>query len=265
MSHMGDGGSRETPDSSPEAPGYVRVPLPIAAAGVIVVLAVLLAIGLYANANLRARGVILPTPATAVEAATTAVPTLAPATPLAASTAATPIPAAATATSPAAPTAAATSAPTQVVAVESATPTSAPVVGSVSPTPSPTVEPTLAAKVGAAYERYWQVRSQALLDLDKSHLSEAMGGDHLASTSNLIDQLIEENRAIQTSVDHDYQVVKASEGSAEIFDDYLSSSFYIDPQSLRPLSAPASDELRVLYQMINIDGVWKVIDSVRAD
>jgi hypothetical protein len=242
----------------------------VVAIGLFALLAVLLGAGLYANANLRSPGVSIPTPAPAAAAATEPPSTpqpAAPATPQLATPTRVP---AATATPPLQPTlapAVPTAALTPLVQVgdAGATPAVASAATAETPKPLPTVEPTLAAEVSSAYERYWQVRSEALLDLDKTHLSEAMSGDHLASTSQLIDELSGENRAIQTNVDHDYEVIQASEESAEVYDDYLSSSYYVDPRSGKELTDPATDELRVLYQLIHTDGVWKVVDSVRAE
>ena len=197
MSEIGDGGSRETP--AREGTGYLRVPLPVAALAAAVVLAVLLAVGLYANANLRTSGVILPTPATAVAAATLPPATLAPTAPpggchgdsqAAAVIATSPPTAAAVATN------AATAGSTPLATVEGATPTAAAGAGAQSPTPLPTVEPTLAAEVSHAYERFGTC-VRALLELDKSHLSQAMDGDIWRRTIR-ISRVTVENRPLQT-------------------------------------------------------------------
>jgi hypothetical protein len=133
------------------------------------------------------------------------------------------------------------------------------------PSTPPTLDSVLVAEVGKAYEQYWQIRTHALLELDKTHLSEAMGGDHLNSVSQRIDELRTENRAIKTNVDHDFTVVQVSGNAAQIVDDYISDSIYVDPATQRPLSEPASDELRVLYRLSRSEGTWKVVDSVRAN
>src|SRR5207237_7634353 len=83
-------------------------------------------------------------------------------------------------------------------------------------TARPALDPALVTEVGQAYEKYWQVRAQALLELDETHLAEAMGGDHLASTAQLINQLRVENRAIKTDVDHDYHVVQVDRKSTRL-------------------------------------------------
>lgn len=240
------------PEGTQESASYLRLPWYVVTAALVLVVGGTLAFGLYATRASRE-------------------PVAAPPTPLPSATAAaTPI--AATAAPPIAPTI--TPAPTPLIVNLAPTATSVPAGATATPietsatpnpTAPPTVEPTLAAEVGAAYERYWGVRAQALLDLDKSHLAEAMDGDHLASTANLIDELHSENRAIKTVVDHDYLVEQAQDSSAQVFDDYLSSSFYVEPGTLKAISSPSSDELKVLYKMMRIDGVWKVVDSVRAE
>jgi hypothetical protein len=260
-------------EQEPSPTPYVRLPLSLVALGIVVFLALLLGAGLYANTNMRQQGLVLPTPPQASPSLTpksTPLPVA-----LAGSISTTPSPDLPATSEPVAQptpridaTNAPALAPTSVSPAFPLTPTTIPITANAtmeSPTSTPTVEPTLAAEVGTAYEHYWQVRSEALLQLDKSHLSEAMGGDHLVSTSQLIDELLSENRAIQTSVDHDYQVIQATNESAQVFDDYLSSSFYVDPKTQAALTKPASDELRVLYQLKQSDGVWKVVDSVSAD
>lgn len=235
-------------NQEPTPSPYLRLPAPLLAVGLLAFLVVLLAAGVYANNSLRPRGIITPTPAPAESAVAVAAPTSRP----------TVAPTAAPSVTPT-PRPQPTITPTPQVVI----------VASVSPTPVetalPTVEPALAQEVGQAYDHYWDVRADALLHLDKSHLTEAMDGDHLASTLHLIDELLSENRAIQTNVDHDSHVVQASNDSAQVFDDYLSGSFYVDPKTLSPLTQPASDELRVLYQLRRVDGVWKVVDSISAD
>jgi hypothetical protein len=255
------------PQDTEQAPAptpYLRLPVPLVTAALVVFLGLLLGLGLYANANLRAQGIVVPT-----AVATAAVPSAAATV---AQTPATSIPAPALPpTASPAPTQAVLATPVPsatkvppVIVLATMTPATE-LAGTVVAPPSPTVYPALAAEVSLAYEHYWQVRADALLHLDKTHLTEAMEGDHLASTSHLIDELRDENRAIQTSVDHDYHVIEATNTSASVFDDYLSSSFYIDPVTLAPISQPASDELRVLYRFQQFDGVWKVVDSISAD
>jgi hypothetical protein len=218
-------------ESAPEAgqTGYLKLPWLLVAGALIVLLGGALAVGLMANRSLREQ-VALPTPtAAALAAAPTATRVRA------------------TATSP---PATATPVP-QVTPTSVATATPEPTLA---PSPRPTVDPALADEVSQAYLHYWDVRADALLNLDDSELPEVMGGDHLASAEKLIQQLRAEGHAIQTDVKHNFAVLDASTNHAEVVDIYEDNSMYVDPQSHRPIGAPVSDNLKELYVMDKIDG-----------
>jgi hypothetical protein len=215
---------------------YVRLPWPVVAAGIFGVLAIILAIGLYANQNLRPQVQIV---ATSTPVAVINTPTLA---------------AAAVATPPSAPT------PLLLVGP---TPTPPVRVETASPTASSTVNPALAEQVGRAYENYWQVRAEALFRLDDSKLSEVMDGDHLRSVEDLISELRSEGRAIETNVQHSYTVVEATIDSAKVTDSYVSNSVYVDPTNHVALSEPAGDRVRELYELKRVGGSWKVMSLAK--
>jgi len=231
---------------------YMRLPWPLVALGLIVLLAVVFGVGLYANRYLRPQVGPVPTSEPAVAAAppTTATPQVATAAPTPAPTVVVQATALATAIPPP-PTAA----PTDVTLVV------------VSPTPSalPTVEPALADEVGRAYVMFWRVRSQALLELDPSHLSDVMGGDYLTNVTQRIDELRAEGRAIKTQVMLNYTVVEASTDSASVVDYFKDNSVYVKIDTEEPLSTPTADQLNVLYRLRKFSDVWKVVDSVRSD
>jgi hypothetical protein len=227
---------------------YVRLPWRLVTAGLIALLAIVLGIGLYANRNLRPQVGLVPTPDPAVALPpVTATPQVALLTPTSVPTL---VPAGATV-----PAAGATPA---------VAPTPAASIG-VTPSARPTLDAVLVAEVTKAYERYWLIRSQAFIELDKTYLGEIMGGDHLDMLSHRIDELRIENRAIKTDVDHQYHVVQVNADTAQIIDDYISNSIYVDPATKLPLTEPAADELRVLYRLHKVDRKWIVVDSVRAD
>jgi hypothetical protein len=153
----------------------------------------------------------------------------------------------------------------------SALTTTAPTVGEPSPTqaipastPTPTVSPELATEVGDAYQAYWQVRAQALYDLDTSHLPEVMSGDHLAAVQARIDELRSEGRAIDTEVDHNFVVIQAVGDDAEVADSYVDNSVYVDLQDKSQLTTPTKQMLNEVYVMNRTDGIWRVVDLVRS-
>ena len=274
----------EAPDAEREPDGYIRLPWQIVGGALFLFLAALFAFGLFANRNLRPQLTVAPTAVSVGEAQTpglaeAATPTALVGAPPKPVGTATPQPAAAAtatvavtatsmrATANGATAAAATSEPaatpapvlTAGTATIAVTPTR-----EAAATPRPTVSPELAAEVGDAYKQYWQVRAEALFDLDTSRLSEVMSGEHLAAIEKLIEELRSEGHAIQTDVNHKYAVVEASSNDAEIEDTYTDSSVYVDAQSHAVLSEPANDVLQEQYQMSRINGGWRVVGLVRA-
>jgi hypothetical protein len=255
-------------EQEPYRTPYMRLPAPLVALGLVVFLGLLLGAGIYANANLRPQGVVMPTPVPSRVELTIV--------PVAESTPATthqPTPALVSPTPAAQPTTGkdatvfATQAPERVVVVLDAT--STPTVGATqsneSPTPAPTVDPSLAAEIGAAYESYWRVSSQALLDLDPTHLSDVMEGSYLHTFEMRLDNLRTSGRAIKTQVTLNYKVIEASDTTAVVIDRVEDDSYYVSAGSEEPLSDPSNDLLRLELKMLNDTGTWKVVESVSAD
>jgi hypothetical protein len=230
---------------------YMRLPWPLVAVGLLALLALVLGIGLFANRYLRPQVGLVPTPETAVVAApaATSTPRVAAAAPTLAPTLIIQAPGAATATPPP-PTALAASTPA--------------VVASLTPSALPTVEPALADEVGRAYVMFWRVRSQALLELDQTHLSDVMWGDYLTNVNQRIDELRAEGRAIKTQVVLNYSVVEASSDSASVVDYFKDNSIYVKIDTEEPLSTPTADQLNVLYRLRKFSDAWKVVDSARS-
>jgi hypothetical protein len=244
---MDDGREPESDGRSP----YLRLPWPLVAAILFGVLAVLLALGFYANRNLRPQVGLSATPAPSafsVAVAATATPP----------PVATPAPTSlgvVTLVSPTEASAAATAIPSPTLAL-AAIP---------APTALPTVEPVLADEVGKAYVTYWRVRSQALLELDPVHLPDVMDGEYLNQFETQLKSLQMQGRAIKTQVTLNYVVVQASNETATIHDRVEDDSFYVVPGTQDPLTPPANDVLRLELKLRKSEGSWKVIDSVSAD
>jgi len=221
------------PEPAASASPYLRFSAPVVAGVLLVFLAALLAFGLYANANLRPPGVAVPTP---VAAAAPATPTAAP---VAQPTATLAVPT---------PTIEPTREPTPLAVIPStATPEVTAVATALPPTATvtvrPTISPELETEIGDAYQTYWQVRAQALYDLDTTHLDEVMAGDHLSAIQDRINELRAEGRAIQTEVDHDYAVVDVSVNTARVADSYVDRSIYVDAETHNDLSTPTGQHV----------------------
>ena len=240
-------------DGDREGSPYIRLPWPVVAGGLLIFLAAALGFGLYANRNLR--------PLTGPASSTGPTPIAAAAAPASAATAM-PMQDVRTPQSASAPAATAVAIPTATERVPTTLPATATAVPA--PTARPTVSPELAAEIGDAYRHYWQIRAEALFDLDASHLPEVMAGEHLVSVETFIEQLRSEGHALQTDVDHKYAIVQASANEAEVADTYTDYSVYVDPVSHAALTEPANDVLQEEYQMSRIDGSWRVVSLVRA-
>jgi hypothetical protein len=159
---------------------------------------------------------------------------------------------------------------TPLVLVLDATPTATTAVVTSPPAPTPglkplpTVEPALAAEVSQAYENFWQVTSQALLELDTTHLQDVMDGDYLAAISDRISELRAEGKAIKTHVILNYAVLSATQDIATVVDDFEDDSVYVRIGTDEPISEATADQVRTVYKLSKSSGVWKVIDSVRS-
>ena len=242
----------EPPDAEREPDGYIRLPWPLVAGGLFLLLAALFAFGLFANRNLRPQVGIVSTPPPIALTTPTAPPVAAPVhVPVSTPTSpATNVSATAAADSP---TAIATQAPTQTrVPIAEATP----VVQS-------TVDPALADDIGRAYVSFWRIKSQALLELDPSHLSDVMDGDYLVTTNELIEDLRSEGHAIKTQVVLNYVVVEADADNATIVDNFDDKRVYVAIGTEDVLSSPATDKLSIVYRLKKFSGTWKVVDSAR--
>ena len=92
-----------------------------------------------------------------------------------------------------------------------------------------------------------------------------MDGDYLANVERRIDELRAEGRAIKTQVVLNYFVLRASDASASVVDDFEDNSVYVKIGTEEPLTDSTANQLRVLYELRNFSGAWKVVDSARAE
>ena len=141
----------------------------------------------------------------------------------------------------------------------SASPTAVETVGGLRVANSP-----LEREIEAAYLHYWDVRSQAFLDLDTTHLPEVMAGPELARAEVQISQLKAQGRAGRLDVEHRIAFVNVSPEDATVYDEYLNRSVFLDTatgQELHTDEPPAVE--KVSFVMKKVDGTWKVVDGTR--
>lgn len=143
-----------------------------------------------------------------------------------------------------------------------------PIAAALPALPTPTADQ--AAEIAAAYEEYFNVTSDALLNLDASKLSDVAADQELAALEQNIQEDRSQERALDTNVEHDFYVIGYLGDEAEVADRYKDSSIYVDPVTHAPLPgqvAPASPDVAptvsVIYRLRRIDGTWKVVSGQR--
>jgi len=115
-------------------------------------------------------------------------------------------------------------------------------------------------EVARAYLRYWDVYAQAMETLDTSRLAEVTAGARHQEAVEEVGDLKTEGIAARIQVKHSFAVNRASEDEATIRDEYVNSSYAINPVSKQPVGEPGTSErLLDTYFLRRVDGVWKVI------
>ena len=132
------------------------------------------------------------------------------------------------------------------------------------PSASPDSSP-LAQEVSAAYQRYWQIYSDALLSLDASKVTQVATGDELRRIQEEVDGVRRQNEAVRINVDHHYFVFNVSATQANVYDEIQNHSFTVDPTTKQPAVAPSdhTDLEKDTYFFEKDKGVWKVSKSTR--
>jgi hypothetical protein len=277
-------GTRQRDELEAHTLEYGLVPWPLAAAGLLALVAAMLGIGLASNALLRGQTPLgaqrTPTAGLQIAVMGTSVPTMAPAptTTLTASArviltqaTATLVPSSSFATETQTVSMTVQTAQAQIVPTQQANTGGGGTVtadkGGLRSTPVPTVDSEVAAEVVAAYKHYWDVRADALLNLDPTHLPEVSADPHLTVLQDGIEQLKSEGHAIRTDVQLNFRVLSTASNIAIVADNVIDSSVYVDPETREPLTD--DDEAnkltagsKVEFKMQRFDDTWKVVDSV---
>ena len=136
-------------------------------------------------------------------------------------------------------------------------------------TSSATSTPTAAAlsadqQVLAAYRRYWDVYTDALYTLDSSQLEQVMAGPRLARALDEIESLRRQGRAVRIVVRNDPLVAAVQTTEAVVIDQYQNESFVVDARTKEPVGGRGpAQSIRDTFTLTRVDGVWKVVDSIR--
>jgi hypothetical protein len=251
--------SPATGGGPPEPP---RRPYWPAALFVVGLLVALLGAAVVLNDRFRPRPTI-ETPGATVLSATPPAAAAAPSTPPTAQPTAVPTPSVAPTAVPT-PTAVLTTGPSPTSAVPKATSSAAPLAGSPAATAAPSVLTPLQKEIIEGYLRYWEVRIRAYYELDVSHLPEVMAGAELQREEGAIRDLRAQGRAAKWDVEHNFRILKATPDEAEVYDEYVNRSVFIDASTKQEIPAKSPPPVRkISFFLKKGDGSWKVVDGAR--
>lgn len=149
-----------------------------------------------------------------------------------------------------------------VAATPSAAPTPAP--SGVAPAAKPTADPALVKEVEKAYLKYWEVYGEAMNTLDITKLQDVAAGDRLQQATAEVNDLKAAGKAAKIEVEHKYFVFNVTDKTAAVHDEYVNSSYAVDPKTQQPVGAPGKSETIIdTYFLERVGGEWKVVRGVR--
>lgn len=152
--------------------------------------------------------------------------------------------------------------PTTQSQAEATAVNAAPVAGSSGDATKNTVPPE--REVEQAYLKYWDVYAEAMLTLDTTRLPEVAAGERLKQAVGEVEKLKAQGKAAKIQIEHKYFVFDVTNKTATVHDEYVNSSYAVDPNTKQPVGAPGESERLVdSYFFERTDGVWKVVSGVR--
>jgi hypothetical protein len=116
-------------------------------------------------------------------------------------------------------------------------------------------------QVEAAYLRSWDVYAEAVynLELDEAALADVYAEEALSLRTAEVERRSLEERPSLVRVEHDYEILVAGDGTANVVDHYVNHQVLIDPITKQPTEADPNDRLLVNSRMRLIDGEWRVV------
>jgi len=127
-----------------------------------------------------------------------------------------------------------------------------------------TVDFRVEQAIWQAYEEFWDMRSNALSQLNVSLVEPRMAGPALDRERVAIDQMRADGQAYMADIEHRAQVLEAAADEGVVYDPYLDRSYYVDVASKQRIGGDADPKtIEIAYRLQPVDGVWKVTDAVR--
>lgn len=129
---------------------------------------------------------------------------------------------------------------------------------------NPTAIPTPTGEVEQAYLRYWEVYSDALLNLDASKMNQVAAENGLSRVQEEVADFLSRKVAVRVRVTHSFVVFDATDIDAKVYDEMLDRSFLVDPATKQPSDSPnQGTRVKDTFILKKIDGTWKVVEHLR--
>ncbi len=126
------------------------------------------------------------------------------------------------------------------------------------PSPAATGEQAIRAQAQAAYLKYWDVYSEALLKLDTSRLDEVLTGEALQVVTKQVEQQESRNQPVRIDVDHHIRIVVINAAKVSVDDHYIDNSVRLDPNTMKPIESAPHAKVHHTYTLELVSGLWKV-------
>jgi hypothetical protein len=124
----------------------------------------------------------------------------------------------------------------------------------------------LQKEIADAYLRYWDARMRAYYYLDTAPLLDVMAGAELERETQGVEELRAQGRAAKWDVEHNFRVVRSTPDEAEVYDEYVNHSVFLDAATKVETPAKGAPPVRkITFFMKRIDGRWKVVDGSRSN
>ncbi|MBV9597303.1 MAG: hypothetical protein JOZ87_10590 [Chloroflexi bacterium] len=124
------------------------------------------------------------------------------------------------------------------------------------------IDPALVAELEHAYWLYWQAQTQAFETLNVDPLRQVADETEIAGGAKLIDQLRAEGHAVATDVQHQAELVSATDSLAVIADDEESHSYYVNLATGQPEEPrPPVTESKIERRFEKFGTAWKLTGS----
>lgn len=136
-------------------------------------------------------------------------------------------------------------------------------LSSLLPPATATAMAPIADEVLRAWSDYLRVYQEAMRKLDTSHLTEVMAGNALQRITGEVNRLAAQHSPVVIiETNHHVAIVKLSNTSATLADEFLDGSEYVDAKSGQPIKRTTPpDQVLMTYQFEKTGTTWKVVQG----